>query len=130
MSIKQTVEQIYRDYENRDLEKVLDAMSDDFCFEWPVDPKNTRFSGACRGKGEFVGRLKDLAKNFEFNVYRPITVIVEGENAAVQMQVDLTSVHTGERFEMKAAHFWTFEDGKPVHLVEYFDSALIAKQSA
>ena len=77
----------------------------------------------------FVERLEDLAKNFKFNAYRPTSIMVDGECAAAQMHIDLTSEKTGERFEMKAAHFWTFEEKKPVHLVEYFDSALIAKQS-
>lgn len=126
MSIKKVVEQLYKDYENRDLPKVLDALSDDFSFEWPVDPRNLRFAGEFRGKDEFVKWLEELARNFEFNAFRPTKIVVEGETAAAQLLMDLTSAHTGERFEMKAAHFWLFEDGKPVRLTEYFDSALIA----
>jgi hypothetical protein len=38
MDIRQTITQLYRDYENRDLEKILAALPDEFVFEWPHDP--------------------------------------------------------------------------------------------
>ena len=34
----------------------------------------------------------------------------------------------GKRFRARVAHFWSFEDGIPVSLVEYMDTALIASQ--
>ena len=49
--------------------------------------------------------------------------------AAAQLQLDLTSVATGRRFSATIAHFWSFEDGIPVQLVEYMDTALMARQS-
>jgi ketosteroid isomerase-like protein len=38
-------------------------------------------------------------------------------------------VATGRRFSATIAHFWSFEDGIPVQLVEYMDTALMARQS-
>jgi ketosteroid isomerase-like protein len=127
--VKQTITQLYRDYESRNLNNILASLPDDFCFEWPFDPNTARYSGICHSKAELVEQLKDIAENFQFNAYRPTNILVDGDRAAAQLQLDLTSVKTGHRFSTSIAHFWSFKDGIPVHLVEYTDTALIASES-
>ena len=129
MDIRQTITQLYRDYENRDMEKILAALPDDFVFEWPHDPSTARYAGLCRNKDELVQHLADIAANFQFNAYQATNILVDGNRAAAQLQLDLTSVATGRRFSATIAHFWSFEDGIPVQLVEYMDTALMARQS-
>jgi ketosteroid isomerase-like protein len=130
MDTRQTITQLYRDYENRDLEKILAALPDDFVFEWPFDPKTARYAGICRNKDELVQHLTDIAANFEFNAYHPTNILVDGDRAAAQLELDLTSTKTGRRFSVTIAHFWVFRDGIPVHLVEYMDTAVMAEESA
>ena len=129
MDIRQTITQLYRDYENRDLEKILAALPDDFAFEWPHDPSTARYAGLCRNKDELVQHLTDIAANFQFNAYQATNILVDENRAAAQLQLDLTSKATGRRFSATIAHFWSFKDGIPVHLVEYMDTALMARQS-
>ena len=129
MDIRQTITELYREYENRNLAKIMDALPDDFCFEWASDPGTARYSGVSHGKAELAEQLKDIAANFEFNAYRPLNILVDGDSAAAQLQLDLTSVSTGRRFSARIAHFWSFKDGAPIHLVEYMDTALIASES-
>jgi ketosteroid isomerase-like protein len=129
MDLQQTVAQLYRDYESRNLTKVLDSLPDDFCFEWPFDPGTARYSGTCRSKAELLEQLKDIAENFQFNAYRATDILVDGDRGAAQLELDLTSRKTGRRFSTRIAHFWSFKDGIPVHLVEYTDTALIANES-
>ena len=129
MDLQQTVAQLYRDYESRNLSKVIDALPDNFCFEWPFDPATARYSGTCHSKTELLDQLKDIAENFQFNAYRATNILVDGDRAAAQLQLDLTSVKTGHRFSTSIAHFWSFKNGIPVHLVEYTDTALIANES-
>jgi ketosteroid isomerase-like protein len=129
MDVRQTITQLYRDYENRDLEKILAALPDDFVFEWPHDPSTNRYAGICRSKDELVQHLTDIGANFQFNAYRATNILVDGDRAAAQLQVDLTSAATGRRFSVTIAHFWSFMDGIPVHLVEYMDTGLMARQS-
>ena len=130
MDIRQTVTQLYRDYESRDLNKILDGLPDDFRFEWASDPRTARYAGICHGKHELVTRLQEIGENFEFHSYRATTILVDGDHAAAQLELDLTSAKTRQRFPTRIAHFWSFKDGIPVHLVEYGDTALIANQSA
>ena len=127
--LRQTITQLYRYYEKRDLDSILAALPNDFCFEWASDPRTARFSGICRGKGELVEQLSDIAANFQFNSYRPLNILVDGDSAAAQLQLDLTSLTTGHQFSARIAHFWSFRDGVPIHLVEYMDTALIASES-
>src|SRR4030095_4268882 len=129
MDVRQTITQLYRDYENRDLEKILAALPDDFVFEWPFDPSTARYPGICRSKDELVQHLTDVAANFQFNAYHATNILVDGDRAAAQLQVDVTSTRTGRRFPASIAHFWLFKDGIPVHLVEYMDTGVLAEQS-
>ena len=128
MDIRQTVTQLYRDYESRNLNKVLDALPEDFRFEWPFDPSTARYAGVSRNKAELLERLTGIAADFQFNAYRATNILVDGDSAAAELEVDLTSVRTGHRFSARIAHFWSFKDGIPVHLVEYMDTALMAKE--
>jgi len=89
----------------------------------------TRTRIVCHGKGELVEQLKDIAANFQFNAYRPTNILVDGDRAAAELQLDLTSVSTGRRFSARIAHFWSFKGGVPTLLVEYMDTALIASES-
>ena len=130
MDIRQTITQLYRDYENGHAEQILAALPNDFVFEFTSDPSTGRDAGVCRSKDELVRHLGNVASYIQFNSYHPTNILVDGSQAAAQIQVDLTYRTTGRRFSTSIAHFWSFEDGIPVHLVEYMDSALIARQSA
>ena len=74
MDVRQTVTQLYREYESGDVAKILDGLPDNFRFEWESD--------------------RD----------------------------------TPPSYRARVAHFWSFEDGIPVSLVEDMDTALIAGQ--
>ena len=129
MDVRQIVTRLYQEYESRNLDNILNALPDDFVFEWPFDPGTARYAGICRNKGELIEHLTDIAANFQFNAYRATNILVDGDRAAAQLQLDLTSVKTGRRFPATIAHFWLFRDGLPVHLVEYMDTAVMAEQS-
>jgi ketosteroid isomerase-like protein len=57
-----------------------------------------------------------------------VNILVDGDRAAAELEVEWTSKTTRQRFRARLAHFWSFEDGVPVSLVEYMDTALIASQ--
>ena len=129
MNTTQTITELYRDYESGNLAKALNGLPDDFCFEWPFDPSTARFSGICRNKMEFLQQLTEMAASFQFNRYHATNILVDGDRAAAQVEVDLTSKKTGRRLSTTIAHFWWFEDGVPVRLVEYVDTAMTASES-
>lgn len=128
MDTRQTITQLYRDYENGHVEKILAALPNDFAFEFTSDPSTARDAGMCRTKDELVQHLGNVAEHFQFNAYHATNILVDGSRAAAEIHVDLTYKATGRRFTATIAHFWSFEDGVPVRLVEYMDSALIASR--
>ena len=129
MGVRETIEKLYRDYASGELDKVLERLPDEFCFEWPFDSRTARYSGVYRTKADLVSGLTDLQQNFDFHEYAATDILVDGDRAAAQLRLELTSRKTGDRFKARIAHFWTFKDGVPVHLVEYMDTALMAAQS-
>ena len=129
MDVRQTVAQLYRDYESGDVAKIMDGLPDNFRFEWESDRDTPpSYARACNTKQELAERMREIAEKFEFHSYRPMHILVDGDRAAAELQVELTSRSTGQRFRARVAHFWSFEDGIPVSLVEYMDTALIASQ--
>jgi ketosteroid isomerase-like protein len=130
MDVRQTVTQLYRAYESGDVAKIMDGLPDNFCFEWESDPDTPpSYTRACNTKYELAERMREIAEKFEFHSYRPMNILVDGDHAAAELQVELTSRTTGQRFRARVAHFWSFEDGIPVSLVEYMDTALMASQT-
>src|SRR5215213_5900059 len=130
MDIRQTITQLYRDYEARNLNNIMASLPDDFRFEWPSDPRTARYFGTYHTKAELLEQLQVIAEDFQFNAYRATDILVDGDRAAAQLQLDLTSVATGQRFSIPIAHFWWFKNGIPARLVEYMDTALMARQSS
>jgi len=129
MDTRQTITQLYRDYESGNLANIVASLPDDFRFEWPFEPATARYSGIRHSKRELLAQLEDMRKDFTFNAYRATSILVDGDRAAAQLEADVTSVATGRRFTTRIAHFWSFKDGVPVHLVEYTDTALIAHEA-
>ena len=129
MDIRQTVTRLYRAYESGDAAKILDGLPNDFLFEWASDLGTPPYAGVCRSKHELITRLAHIGEKFEFHSYRATNILVDGDRAAAQLEVDVTSRATRQRFPTKIAHFWTFKDGIPVHLVEYMDTALVAQHT-
>jgi len=128
MSIRNIVQNIYENYQNRNLQAVLDALPDDFCFEWPFDSSHAKYSGVCHTKVELFAQLEKMAADFEFNSYKATHILTDGDNAAAQVSLNVTSRKTGDTFDASIAHFWTFENGNPVKLTEYMDTALMRYQ--
>jgi ketosteroid isomerase-like protein len=129
MDVRQTVAQLYRDYESGDVAKIMDGLPDNFRFEWESDRDTPpSYARACNSKRELAERIGEIAQKFEFHSYRPVNILVDGDRAAAELEVEWTSKTTRQRFRARLAHFWSFEDGVPVSLVEYMDTALIASQ--
>ena len=129
MSIQHTIEHIYKHYENRDFEGLMSLLPDGFCFEWPADKKSSRYAGRYSTKKALLSQLEDLANNFEFNAYKATNILIDGNKAAAQVQLNLTSKKNHQTFDATLAHFWVFENQTPMQVTEYIDSALLTYHS-
>ena len=129
MTPAETLQQIYRSYAARDLVGALALCSDDFRFCWPVDPGQARRCGVSNGKAGFAERLEGLAEDFVYRSFTPLDIVDGGDEAAAQVEIEMTHKATGRDFRMRVAQFWTFRDGQAVELVEYYDTALVQSLS-
>lgn len=125
MSVKETVEAIYAAYRARDLDGTLALMSKTMRYEWPYDATNP-LCGCCHGRDAMAERLMALGADFEFHNFEVDDLIVVGDRAAARITMTLTSKKSGAPLINRGAHFWRFEDGKAVELIEHYDTALLA----
>ena len=71
--------------------------------------------------------LAALIAGFEFLEHDILSIIVEGEEAAVHSRVRLRATPSGEEAVTELADFLTFRDGKIVSFVQFCDTALAAR---
>jgi ketosteroid isomerase-like protein len=60
----------------------------------------------------------------------PIALLIDGERAAAHNRVRLRFEPTGEEVETQILDLFTIRDGRIVHLIEFVDTALLARLMA
>src|SRR5689334_20025202 len=102
MEVRQRVTDLYRDYESGNVAKIMDALPDDFRFEWESDRDTPpSYARVCNTKYELAERIGEIAAQFEFHSYRPTNILVDGDRAAAELQTEWTSKTTGQRFQAR-----------------------------
>ena len=125
MSIRQQIQNCYAAYAARDLEGTMKPFAEDVCFDWPADPNHSKFSGCSNGRDKMIERLSTIADQFDFLDVKLRDLVVEGNKAAVRVEMTLKSKKTGAKFTAHSGHFWRFKGSECVELTEYFDTALV-----
>ena len=74
--------------------------------------------------------LAGLIGTFEFRDHQIVSLIVEGQSAAVHTRVRVRATGTGEEVTTEMVDLVTVRDGKIVSFVEFVDTALAAKLMA
>jgi hypothetical protein len=64
---------------------------------------------------------------FIYRSFSPVDFIADGDRVASRSEIRLTRRTTGQEFMIPAADFWTIRDGRIAELIEYCDTALIAR---
>lgn len=124
---EQVVRQFYKDFKAGDVDAAGAPCADDMTFLWVAAPQDTDFAGKFEGKAAFLGQLRFLHDSFVYNSFEPIDVVTTGDRVAVRTRIHLTPHGQKEGFTVLAADFWTVRDGKIVDIVEYYDTALVAR---
>lgn len=125
MDNRKLIEDMYAAYDRGDQNTVLDALDDALVFTWPTESSLTKLSGSVQGKSSFLERIKELHDEFEYLSFKPIDILVDGDRAAVRVQMQLKRRDNGRPLDTHAAHFLTLRNGKVAELIEYFDTALV-----
>jgi ketosteroid isomerase-like protein len=114
------VKQIYDAWLAHDLETVAGLLPDDFSHAVLIPTEIHPLGGLYIGKAA-VDRIRTLAAEFDFLTFDASSLIAEVNRVAVEIPIHYRHRETGVFLQTTFVDFWTFEDGRPVKLVEYHD---------
>ena len=78
--------------------------------------------GKQQGRGAVLSSLKTIHEHFVFLAYDPIFLLVQDEDAAVNIMARLKQRASGRIVRIIFAHFLRFRDGRIVEFREFMDS--------
>jgi ketosteroid isomerase-like protein len=122
------LEVINRAYDARresDLEGLMSAFHPDAVFTLVGDKSSLAVVGTARGHRELRETLRGFIATFDFVTREILSVIVEGDRAAVHSRLVVRYSPTGETRTADVLDVLRFQDGKIVELIEFADTALI-----
>ena len=125
MNNVQVVQQIYKCFEKRDIQGILE-----FCAE-EIDWDNSMVASAeCPWNGNFSGRskvphfFKTVDEFLDINHFEPKVFLENGPYVAVNLRIASTVRKTNKKFENDSIHFWTFnKNGKVIGYRHFNDTA-------
>jgi len=107
---------------------VLDALlSDDICYRIVSQPDTGPFVCDAAGKTAFYETVGAILSQWTITDYRIVDLIVSGGRAAAQITHCATHRVTGRKFDARIALFFRVEDGRITEIVEYHDTAALAR---
>ena len=116
------VKQIYDAWRAHDLETIAGLVPDDFCHDLLIPTEIHPLGGLYKGKAA-MDRIRAVAAEFDFLKFDTSSLIAEANRVAVEIPIYYRHRETGVHLQTTFVDFWTFEDGRPVKLVEYHDVA-------
>ena len=116
------VKQIYDAWLAHDLETVAGLLPDDFSHALLIPTEIHPLGGLYKGRAA-VDRIRAVAAEFDFLKFDTSSLIAEANRVAVEIPIHYRHRETGVFLQTTFVDFWTFEDGRPVKLVEYHDVA-------
>jgi ketosteroid isomerase-like protein len=114
------VKQIYDAWLEHDLETVASLLPDDFSHAVLIPTDIHPLGGLYKGRAA-VDRIRAVAAEFDFLKFDASSLIAEVNRVAVEIPIYYRHRATGVFLQTTFVDFWTFEDGRPVKLVEYHD---------
>jgi ketosteroid isomerase-like protein len=113
--------EIYDAWRAQDLEWLASYLPDDFCHIIYIPQDIHPLGGACRGKAASIARLGVIVDDFEILQFDTSRLIANEDHAGVEIPVRYRHRETSVPLETTTGNFWTFEDGWPIQMIEYFD---------
>jgi len=127
--MEQLVRKLYAARVAGDVEAIMLLMAPDVHFALAGDPMASPVAGRLRGVDKLRLQLAQLVQGFTFNSYDIATLVVEGSNAAVRANANITSNTAGATVDMELADFIEVKDGRVASFVQFCDTAMAAKLS-
>jgi len=122
MSNIPAVQSIYSAFAIGDIPKILSILAEDV--DWTFyGPSTIPFAGHYRGRDEMARFFTLIGANVEVERYEPREIEEGGDKVIVQGWQRVKARPTGKVWEAHFVHIYTFENGQPVKVREYYDTA-------
>ena len=126
MTTESTVRQAVEAYDAGDLEQVAALIAEDVHYKINSVPDCGPYLADCHCKTDFFDAVGNIRADWEIDSYKIADMIVQGDRAAVQIAIEMTSKHTGTPRSNGLALFLTVRDGQLSEIIEYHDTKLVA----
>ena len=124
-AIETMITECYKAREKGDIDGLMAAFHPDAVFELSGDPDVFAVAGAVEGHYNVRASMAELIESFTFISRKMVSVVIEGERAAVHSRLKVKYNPTNRTFASDVLDTFRFKDGKIVELVEFADTALI-----
>jgi ketosteroid isomerase-like protein len=106
---------------------ITKMFADNAHFELAGAPQASPIALRCTDRDAFQTVIAGLVKTFEFLDHEILSMIIEGNRAAVHWRSRMRSGITGEEVVTELVDLVTVENGKITSFLEFCDTALAAK---
>lgn len=122
MSNIDTVQSIYAAFGTGNIPHILNTVSEDV--DWTFfGPSAIPFAGHYQGRAELGHFFTQVGQNAEVQQYDVRELEAAGDNVIVQGWQRVKARPTGKVWETHFIHVYWFENGQPVKIREYYDTA-------
>jgi hypothetical protein len=104
----------------QDIDWIASCLPEDFCHVVLIPTEVHPFGVVCKGKAA-IDRLRAIASEFDFIKFDTNSLITDTARAAAEIPVHYRHRGTGLPLQSTFVNFWTFQDNRPIKLVEYHD---------
>ena len=121
-ALRERLSTLYAAFQAGKLDFVLNAIDDDIEFISYSPVQLFPFLGHRRGKAEMAEALRGAHAMFDFVSCEPLSIMVENDNAAVQLFSRIVSRKTGRSAQGHGAHFFRFRQDRIIELRTFSDT--------
>jgi len=118
---------IYKTYAGGDIAGTIKQFSQDIRFVWICSPELSPYSNEVHGQQAFLKRIHELHLLFEYVEYDVIDLFGDGDRAAGRIAVTMRNRRNRREVSSQLGHFWRFDNDEATELIEFHDTALIAR---
>jgi SnoaL-like domain len=112
--------EIYDAWRDQDVERLASYLPIEFTHVIHVPSELHPIAGARLGKQAAVERLAQIFGDYRCLSLEAKELMVEGDRAAVEIQMHCRHLETSTVVTATKANFWTLENGWPLTLTEYY----------
>ena len=120
--LRSRINDLYAAYGRGHTDFVLNGIDDDVDLVSYAPTDIFPYLGHQRGKAAFNEVMRAAHAEFEFLTYKPLFLVVEGDDASAMISVRLRQRSTSRVIRLFVAHFLRFRQGRIYEIREFMDT--------